>query len=153
MSNIKKQIWTVAGVLIIAASIFLFFSGKVNAPDHQVVIGSSRINVELAQTPEARAQGLSGHKPLADNEGMLFIFDKPGMYGFWMKDMLFAIDIIWLAPSEVEGISKIVHMEKNISPNTYPKVFAPKEYTQYVLEVNAGIAEKNNWAVGDEVKF
>ena len=109
--------------------------------------------MELAQTPEARAQGLSGHKPLADNEGMLFIFDKPGMYGFWMKDMLFAIDIIWLAPSEVEGISKIVHMEKNISPNTYPKVFAPKEYTQYVLEVNAGIAEKNNWAVGDEVKF
>src|SRR3989304_6446445 len=101
--TLKKQIWTVVGVLIIAVSFFLFFFNKATAPA-QVVIAGTTINVEIAQTEAEREQGLSGHKPLADDEGMLFIFDKPGYHGFWMKDMLFSIDIIWISADK-----KIVH--------------------------------------------
>jgi len=160
-ANLKKQIWTLVGILIIAGSFFLFFSSMVNAPDHQVVIVGTRINVEIMQTAAEREQGLSGHEPLADNQGMLFIFEKSGLYGFWMKDMLFSIDIIWFTPTcpepcrggEVEGPARIVHIEKNVAPNTYPKVFAPKEPAQYVLELNAGLADKYDWHENDEVKF
>ena len=145
--TLKKQIWTVVGVLIIAVSFFLFFFNKATAPA-QVVIAGTTINVEIAQTEAEREQGLSGNKPLADDEGMLFIFDKPGYHGFWMKDMLFSIDIIWISADK-----KIVHIETNLSPDTYPKSFSPFEPAQYVLEVNAGTATENVWTPGVQVEF
>ena len=151
--QLKKQIWLFVGILIIVGSFYLFFSNQKIRGGHQVVIDGIIINVELAQTEVEREQGLSGHKPLEENEGMLFIFERPGFHGFWMKDMLFAIDIIWLAPSEIEGNAKIVHIERNLSPDTYPKIFGPNNQALYVLEVNAGFAEKNNWVEGDEVKL
>ena len=52
-----------------------------------------KIKVELAITPEARAQGLSGRPSLSENEGVLFVFDKPDKYSFWMKNMNFPLDI------------------------------------------------------------
>lgn len=54
------------------------------------------VKIEIAKTKEDRIRGLSGKKQLDVDSGMLFIFDKPNIYKFWMKDMNFPIDIIWI---------------------------------------------------------
>lgn len=114
----------------------------------QVEIAGKTLNVELADTDIKRELGLSGHAPLAENQGMLFIFEKSGIYPFWMKDMLFPIDIIWISDD-----FQVVYIEKNAQPSSYPKTFGPNENAKYVLEINAGFSEKNNLKIGDELKF
>lgn len=106
------------------------------------------IEIELAQTPAERTRGLSGRKSLAPDHGMLFIFEKSGIYGFWMPDMLFSIDILW-----IDEEKKIVHIEKNVSPDSYPKIFTPTVAAKYVLEVPAGFSDENKIVVGNTVVF
>lgn len=102
------------------------------------------IFIDIAEDNISRAKGLSGRKSLKDDQGMLFVFETLGVYKFWMKDMNFPIDIIWF-----DGNQKIVHIEKNVLPESYPKLFGPDEETKYVLEVTAGFSVKNDLKVGD----
>src|SRR3989338_4624811 len=124
-----------------------------------VKIGDVKIKVELAITPEARAQGLSGRPSLSENEGVLFVFDKPDKYSFWMKNMNFPIDIIWIGPARPPGWSgaggedmKIVYIKKKALPELYPEQYGPDKDAKYVLEVVAGFSDKNNIKVGDKVE-
>jgi uncharacterized membrane protein (UPF0127 family) len=113
-----------------------------------VEIGSAKVFVDIANTIETQELGLGGRSGIAGDEGMLFVFPRPDKYSFWMKDMLFPIDIIWL-----NNDLKIVYIKKNASPMSYPESYAPQENSRYVLEVSAGFAEKNNVKVGDMAKF
>ncbi len=79
---------------------------------------------------------------------MLFVFDKPDIYSFWMKDMLFPIDMIWISED-----GKVVYIERDARPESYPNSFIPDAPAKYVLEVNAGFSEKNNLKVGDKVEI
>ena len=107
-------------------------------------VGNAIFQVDLAQTQEERSRGLSGRAPMADNKGMLFIFEKKKFHNFWMKDMKFPIDIIWM-----DGNFQIIDITKNISPKTYPNTFTSLSPAKYVLEINAGLSEKNNIKLGD----
>lgn len=106
------------------------------------------IYVTVAKTPATREQGLSGYTSLGADKGMLFIFPTPDKPDFWMKDMNFSLDMIWITNDR-----KIIGVSSNISPNTYPKTFSPPDKIQFVLEVNAGAAEKFGLAVGTTVVF
>lgn len=147
--------------LIIVIAVLVIFVWLTIKPNHlekkynetQIEIANHLINVEIADTNAKRELGLSGHAPLLDDQGMLFIFNNIGKYSFWMKDMLFPIDIIWLIPSNIEGIVNVVYIEKNAQPNSYPATFGGKVDAQYVLEVNAGFSDKNNLKIGDQIKF
>ena len=90
-------------------------------------------------------QGLSGRDGLGVNEGMLFAFDEPGTHGFWMKDMKFPIDIIWISNSEV------IYVLSNLNPDSYPTIFSPPEPVSQVLEVKAGTILRLNVVEGDKV--
>ena len=115
---------------------------------HTLMIGSMNLEVAYATTPIEQERGLSNTAPLADNQGMLFIFTAPAVTPFWMKDMNYPLDIIWIgADKSVKDISR------NLDPETYPKTFSPKEPIQYVLEVPAHFAEKNNINIGTSVSF
>jgi hypothetical protein len=122
---------------------------------HQIEIGGQIVKVELATTPFEHKRGLSGRDRIEENSGMLFIFDKPGKYPFWMKDMKFAIDIIWIESVHADPrYEKILYIKKDVQPESYPKTFGPGPddgYAEYVLEVNAGFSDKNNLKVGDIV--
>ncbi len=116
-------------------------------------IGEIVLNIKAAVTNAERERGLSGKEGLAENEGMLFVFEKEGYYGIWMKDMNFPIDIAWLDKDK-----KITYIEKNVSPETYPEVFyALKEdnpiLNLYVLETNTGFFEKSKIKIGDLAEF
>lgn len=114
----------------------------------QLAIGESTIYIDVADTVEERAQGLSGKESLAEDMGLLFVFESPDRPGFWMKDMRFPIDIIWINSRKV-----VTGVEKDISPETYPNVFRPNEAIKYVLEVQAGFAQRHGIDIGDEVYF
>lgn len=114
----------------------------------KVVMAEKVFIVEVADTDRLRERGLSGHSPLLENQGMLFVFEKEGKYVFWMKDMLFPIDIIW-----IDKNFTVNHIETDLSRETYPKFFYPKDNILYVLEVLAGQASSSKINIGDTVKF
>lgn len=108
-------------------------------------INNHKIVVEIADTEEKRAKGLSGRENLCDNCGMLFIFDKAGKYNFWMKDMQFPLDFIFINGDEVADV------KQNISPDTYPEIISSNQVFDKVLEVNAKYIEKNNITIGQKI--
>ena len=112
-----------------------------------VNIAGQNIKVELAVTQAEQERGLSASLDLAETEGMLFIFAESGRHPFWMKDMKFPIDIIWLN----ENMS-IVYIKKDARPESYPEIYSPDKDSKYVLEVVSGFADKNNLKIGDEAK-
>lgn len=137
-------------VVFLLVLLFLAYTAdhRIVAPERvYVTIGNTAVAVELAKTPAERARGLSGRPFLPEGEGMLFIFDYPDRFHFWMPDMHFAIDIIWIGPDW-----RIVDISPNVSPQSYPNRFTPGAPTQYVLEVSAGSAMRFGWKVGDEVR-
>lgn len=109
---------------------------------------NTTIEVEVADTLISRKHGLSGKNGLSDNQGMLFVYDMPGFYSFWMKDMNFPIDIIW-----IDETKTIIGVNKNVSPDTFPETFQPPSLAKYILEVNAGWPDKNLIQIGDLVQF
>ncbi|MDA8596893.1 DUF192 domain-containing protein [Candidatus Pacebacteria bacterium] len=109
-------------------------------------LGSTPIMVSVADEPAELRQGLSGVDSLKEFEGKLFIFPEEDFYGMWMKDMLFAIDIFW-----INNDMTIVHIEENVSPDTYPDTFTSTEPARFVLETNAFFASNGNITVGDKV--
>lgn len=146
----KSFFFLILGLVLILGSIFLYLQRAV-APGKEigsVEINDVNIQVEVANTPETRAQGLSGRATLADGSGMLFIFPNPASHGFWMKDMHFAIDIIWID----EGL-RVIGVEKEVTPDTFPRVFYPNQAVKYVLEVPAGFLEKNLIDIGQVISF
>ena len=125
---------------------FLFINKKV--VENILKIGNTEIKIEIANDDQSRIKGLSGRDSLEEDEGMLFIFDYPDKHSFWMKEMNFPIDIIWLDDNK-----KIVFIKKEARPESYPESFSSPIDSLYVLEVNASFSDKNNLKVGDEASF
>jgi uncharacterized membrane protein (UPF0127 family) len=106
------------------------------------------INVKVAQTNKDRVKGLSGRRNLPENSGMLFVFDQPRILSFWMKEMNFPLDIIWIDQNR-----KVVGIERNISPETYPKIYSPETPSKYALEINGGYSDKIGLSIGEQLLF
>lgn len=140
---IKRILILVTIVAILALSLLLFPNDKII-----LKIGDIRLQVEIADTQEKRVIGLSGRKSLGDRDGMLFVFDNESLHGIWMKDMNFAIDILW-----IDADYEIVDIKKNAKLDSYPEVFYPKNLSKYVLEVNVGFLEKNDIEIGERIIF
>ncbi len=172
----RKIAWFVASIITIILCIVALVS-FVNAPARTISYGDSVANVcfepypdftagktryasgadpkkcrlylERVSTDEARAKGLSGRKELSINYGMLFEFDAAGTHCMWMKSMNIPIDMIW-----VNEEKRIVKIEANVSPSTYPASFCNTDSSaQYVIETNAKVAESLGLKVGQQVTF
>lgn len=116
----------------------------------QACVDKTCVDLEIAKSPEAMARGLSGREKLGAVQGMLFAFDMDGSYGFWMKDMKFNLDILWL-----DGSGRVVYVQENLPPCTPQEcpVYKPQQTARYVLEVNAGFAAKHGIKSGSAVHF
>lgn len=108
-------------------------------------IASTTVDASVADSLSERIQGLSDTPFLPDHVVKLFVFGAEGSHSIWMKDMNYAIDILWL---DEDGL--VVHVEENISPDTYPESFASPTPAWYVVEANAGFVEKNGVKLGDD---
>jgi len=114
--------------------------------------GRHEFMVEVADTIVSRTRGLSGRVELKENQGMFFVFGTFGAHGFWMKDMKFPIDIIWIKGGAIAGFAENVLPEPGKSLLAL-KVYYPPEPVDKVLEIKAGLAEKLELKVGDKIIF
>lgn len=116
-----------------------------------VRIGDKTFSVEIALTQEQQALGLGQRDSLARDAGMLFVFKPAQLRTFWMKDMRFDLDTVWIFDGKVVHISRRVPAPKsNVLPENLP-TYSPGTEVDYVLEINAGAAD--GLKVGDRVEI
>ncbi len=169
----KKDLAIIAGLFLVIAILLVFGQGftSVSFLSGGLQIGQStpsgstvgsRVNVtvkgltvdaEVAANSASRKKGLSKRDSIPFKQGMLFVFENPGQYGIWMKDMRFAIDILWLDENK-----KVVDLIAEVVPEQGKKdseltIYKPSHNAKYVLEINAGLVKLNNIQVGDQAFF
>lgn len=116
----------------------------------QVCFEKTCFTVETVSTLEQRSLGLMYRKSMAEDKGMLFIFQQAQPYAFWMKNTLIPLDIIWM-----DHARRVVHIEKNVPPCEQDPCasYHPLASALYVLEINAGVAQEKNIRLGDTAQF
>lgn len=138
-------------LLILSAVFFLCACGEykkttVTLPD------GFKVKAEISDTPQKTEKGLMHRKELAENKGMLFIFDRPGPRVFWMKNTLISLDIIFInADKTVYSIAHNVPRSYVYTPDN--QVAYVQGFGQYVLEAPAGTARKHNITEGSPIEF
>ena len=121
--------------------------------DGSVMINGQTFETEIAKNSAEFEKGLGGRPCILDNQAMLFGFTKPGQYKFWMKDMNFPIDILW-----INSVHRVAAIEIDVQPSTYHSqnpyfINDPQHPAQYVLEINANQSKKLNIKLGTSVSF
>jgi hypothetical protein len=111
--------------------------------------------VDLAKTYKEKQKGLMFEEYLEKEKGMLFVFDKEGIYPFWMKNTLIPLDIIWIDKNK-----KVVFVNENTQPcsnekelNSVCPSINPEINARYVLEINAGLVKELKIEIGDYAYF
>ena len=117
-----------------------------------VTIGGASFTVDLADTPEKRFQGLSGREILEEGTGMLFVFQEERQHTFWMKDMRFPLDMIWItAECTIADIIADVPNPPPDQKNGALPTYSPSAPGTFVLELNAGVAAASGLQTGDQM--
>ena len=155
MSRKKKMIIFGIVLILIALGVFLIWRTVFSRPNpllpqNIVRIGKTTFKVELATSTMAQARGLSGRQSLADGTGMLFPFSRPGIQSFWMKDMNFPIDMIWIGGNKVLGFAENAEPQPG-TPMWGLKLYHSPDGVDTVLEVPDGTVEKDGIKVRDAV--
>lgn len=142
---------SVPKLIFIAGLAALFISSVVaykSLSNQDLKVNDHKFKYTVADSEEERVRGLSGRDSLPDDEVLVFAFEESNGHGIWMKDMKFPIDIIWLDEDK-----KVVDIEMNVSPDSYPKSFESDIPAIYVVEANAGIATKIGLKLSHQFEF
>ncbi len=113
-------------------------------------VGKEEVWVEVRDTDEGRQLGLSGREGLKENEGMLFVFEKTGRHSFWMKEMRFDLDLVFIKDNQVVELVKEVKAPR---PDEVPRSIRPTQEAEMVLEVNSGWVDDNSIKLDDVVSL
>ena len=158
MSRPRKKnvgIYLFLAIIILIAGFSYWQSGKTIiqknvVDDYQrksIEVAGNNIEVYIADTGEKQRLGLSIFEELPRDEGMVFEYQQPQKPGFWMKDMKFDIDIVWIRESQIVGITPDV---SRLSPSVK---YYPEQDIDTVLEVNGGYCKINKIEVGNRISY
>lgn len=159
-----KKVLLLYGVLVVAIAIFFFvrggslfnfnFGNRGNSTDVSkatATVGDKTYKLILARTEEEKIKGLSERDNLPKDTGMLFIFEEKAEHGFWMKNMRFPIDILYISDNKVvEIVENAPKPTENQDPSTLP-IYRSGDPVNYVLELNANEVKENKVKEGDTV--
>lgn len=158
MHGIKKFVFqTIALLLIITAAMYFYISSGSNFQfqksdnKKKLQINNSILKVEIADTEELKKAGLGGRQSLASDEGMLFVYSEKKKYSFWMKGLSFPLDFIWIKDGVVVDIIKNVLPPLKGQKDESLPVYQAIEPVNQVLEVNAGVVDRFNIKIGDNI--
>lgn len=127
-------------------------TGELIVPNFQTIrLNGVSYEIEVRDTDAGRRAGLSHREPLAPQTGMRFIFDQPDRHVFWMKDMRFPLDMIFLRNGVIVSIAKNVPFPKTTTET--PATVQPQQLFENVLELPAGDADKLNLKVGQKIEL
>ena len=148
----QALVFWLVGLATACAAVVPFTAEPPSGPT--VRIGETTFTVEVSDSLEARAKGLSGRASLPPGAGMLFVFEDAGLHTFWMKDMMFPLDLVWIGEEcTVENVSPQVPLPPpGVADADLPR-FRPTQPVRYVLEINGGEAAAANIQAGDPVAF
>jgi uncharacterized membrane protein (UPF0127 family) len=141
----KKAVWVLGILFILIVLLFVFKNSGVQTA---VCFSEKCFDVEIAEDDLEREEGLMFREVLREDSGMLFVFPDEDKYGFWMKNTLIPLDIIWIDENK-----KVIAIKENALPcEEEPcEIYVIDEKVLYVLEINAGLTEKLGVEVGDNV--
>ena len=135
--------------LALAAMGFAFAAsaqtGPQSLPAIRLSVGIRYINAELAQTDDQRETGLMFRKSMGTNDGMIFVFDRPGQQCFWMKNTLIPLDVAFIGDD-----GAIINIDQ-MAPQTLDSHCSEKP-ARYVLEMNDGWFAKRGIRAGQKIK-
>jgi uncharacterized membrane protein (UPF0127 family) len=141
-------------LVLVALALCVLSCGERTTESVSVHVGTGTIRAELALTPSERALGLSGRDALDRDAGMLFVFKQPGFESFWMKDMRFPLDFVWISSDR-----RVLELTRNVPPpaagtsDAGLAVYKPSAAVGYVLEINGGVADQLGITTGQAVTF
>ena len=137
-------------VFVIIITLFVYQISQQSSGFKYVDIQGRIFKVEIADTAEKQTKGLSNRSALPVKQGLLFIFKKEEVYPFWMKDMLFPLDIIWFNQNK-----EVVFISENNQPcrDSFCQSINPGREALYVLEVNAGVVKTIGLKMGEKIEF
>lgn len=143
----KKNIALILLIILVILSAFFSFYKK-NMEKGKACFKDFCFNVDLAVSFKDKEKGLMMRESMGTNEGMLFIYEKEGLYGFWMKNTKIPLDIIW-----INAENEVVFINQNTLPCNQQQcpIIDPGKNAKYVLEINAGTAEKTGIKSGDKI--
>lgn len=118
----------------------------------KIKINEHTFNIEIADDEKIRGKGLSYRDSLPDDSGMLFVFNKPAFYSFWMKDMKFPLDFIWIKDDTIVDISENIPVPTTSILEELP-TYTPKSAVDKVLELNSGKVNEIKAKIGDKIKL
>ena len=116
---------------------------SVEFPRGTIKVDDVVLEVQIADDESKRIRGLMFQDPLPYDQGMIFVFDEPGVYSLWMLNMQFALDMIW-----IDADGNVVHIEQDIPPCETPteimacQSIVPSGGAMYILEVTAGFVDQ-----------
>jgi uncharacterized membrane protein (UPF0127 family) len=134
-----------AAIIITAVLAVVLYVAIVFVMDNMIgrtklTLGDGVYSAKLATTQSAREKGFGGIDNVANDRALLMAFPSDGLWGIWMKDMKFPIDIVWL-----DSNKKVVHIEQNVSPeSSTDKTYYPRTPARYVVETAAGSVKAKN---------
>ncbi len=153
-----KKVLLAFGLLLIIIAGILFTQNYLKTKSFSLfkknstaTINSRTFKLMIASSQKEKEVGLSETKSLLQDQGMIFLFEKPDYYSFWMKNMTFPIDIIYINKDEIVAIQSNVQPPK--SPIESPIIYTPIEPSDKVLEIQAGLSEKYSFKKGDKIKI
>ena len=144
----KQKIPLVLGVLVFLIILGLVFLPGITSSSPEVCFGNKCFFVELALTAGERDLGLMNRTHLDADKGMLFVFEKEGIYPFWMKNTLIPLDMIW-----IDSNNRVVYIGRNTQPCVSDPcaLINPRKKASYILEINGGTADRTGIKEGDNV--
>lgn len=165
IKGIMKKFWiqVIVLVAIIFISMYVSFDNNTDllnsllpassqpTQKSQLKIDDTTLTVEVADTPQTRNQGLSGRDSLSPNSGMLFVFPDTKKDQFWMKDMKFPLDFIFIRSGKIVDLIQNVPVPAPNQPDSSLPIYEPVEPIDMMLEVNAGFVRDHNIKVGDTI--
>lgn len=160
--NTMKKFWIqiIFLSLIIIGSFYALYNQQILAPFvqttsmnniKQLKINNSVIGIEVADTAEKRSQGLSGRQSLDPDSGMLFIFESPKKYQFWMRGMKLPLDFIFIKDGKVMDLLRNVKPPMEGQKDSTLPIYQPIVPINMMLEVNANYIDSHAISVGDQV--
>ena len=137
-------------ITVIMTMTALIFTASSCNRQTTVELAGNKLNVDVADNKAEQTQGLSGRFFLTDQEGMLFLFSQKDIRSFWMKDMQFPIDIVWIDENTVVDISPNVQPQPGL-PSDQLARYAPSQPIDKVLELAAGWSARHGLKIGDRL--
>lgn len=141
-------------LLAAAGTVFFFRKSPTKTAGLQTfTVNGKTLRVEVMDTEQERNKGLSDRENLPSDTGMLFVFPTPGVHAFWMKDMRFPLDFVWVRDGKIVDLTEQVSPPSPGTPDDKLLIYEPKEPIDAVLEVNAGVVNNLGITEGMQVSW